>query len=158
YAGIIHESGQTLLTLINGVLDLAKIEGGRLSLRESDVDLARLVHDAVEHAESRAEQIGVTLNCAATADLPLVRGDERALRQILANLFSNALKFTPAGGSIAGFARRERGGRIAFGVEDSGVGMAPEDRADAFERFGRGRHDITTADRGTGLGLAIVKG
>src|SRR6476659_117807 len=80
YAGIIHESGQTLLTLINGVLDLAKIEGGRLSLPETDVDLARLVHDAVERAEIRAEQIGVALCCSASADLPLVRGDERALR------------------------------------------------------------------------------
>jgi two-component system cell cycle sensor histidine kinase PleC len=158
YAGIIHESGQTLLTLINGVLDLAKIEGGRLSLRETDVDLARLVHDAVERAESRAEQIGVTLYCLAPPDLPLVRGDERALRQILANLFSNALKFTPAGGCITGFARWETDGRMGFGVEDSGVGMKPEDQAEAFERFGRGRHDITTSDRGTGLGLAIVKG
>lgn len=158
YAGIIHESGQTLLTLINGVLDLAKIEGGRLSLPETDVDLARLVHDAVERAEIRAEQIGVALCCSASADLPLVRGDERALRQILANLFANALKFTPAGGSITGFARWEPDGRMVFGVEDSGVGMTPEDQLHAFERFGRGRHDITTTDRGTGLGLAIVKG
>jgi two-component system, cell cycle sensor histidine kinase PleC len=158
YAGIIHESGQTLLTLINGVLDLAKIEGGRLSLREAEVDVGRLVRDAVERAESRAEQAGVTLCCSASADLPLVRGDERALGQILANLFANALKFTPAGGCITGFACRERDGRIAFGVEDSGVGMSAEDQLDVFERFGRGRHDITTTDRGTGLGLAIVKG
>jgi signal transduction histidine kinase len=158
YGGIIHESGQTLLTLINGVLDLAKIEGGRLSLRETDVDVARLVNDAIERAESRAEQIGVTLRCSAPAYLPLVRGDERALRQILANLFTNALKFTPAGGCVTGFACRERDGRIAFGVEDSGVGIAAEDQLNVFERFGRGRYDITTTDRGTGLGLAIVKG
>ena len=158
YGEIIHESGQTLLTLINGVLDLAKIEGGRLSLRESDVDLVRLVHHAVERAESRAEQIGVTLCCSVAGELPLVRGDERALRQILANLFSNALKFTPAGGRIEGFARMAPDGRVCFGVEDDGAGMNPEDQADAFERFGRGRHDVTTAHRGTGLGLAIVKG
>jgi signal transduction histidine kinase len=158
YGGIIHESGQTLLTLINGVLNLAKIEGGRLSLRETDVDVARLVNDAIERAESRAEQVGVTLRCSASADLPLVRGDERALRQILANLFANALKFTPAGGCVTGFACRERDGRIAFGVEDSGVGITAEDQLNVFERFGRGRYDITTTDRGTGLGLAIVKG
>jgi two-component system cell cycle sensor histidine kinase PleC len=158
YAGIIHDSGQTLLALINGVLDLAKIDGGKLSLRETDFDLARLVHDAIEQGEIRATEANVTLAASVGCDLLWVHADERAIRQILANLLSNAIKFTPSGGHATVFAHREADGRVAFGVEDNGIGMAPDDQAQAFERFGRGRHDVTTADRGTGLGLAIVKG
>ena len=158
YAGIIHDSGQTLLTLINGVLDLAKIDAGKLSLREADLDLARLVSDAIEQSEIHASEANVAVTASVAPDLPWVRGDERAIRQILANLLSNAIKFTPRGGHATVFAYRMADDRVAFGVEDDGIGMPSDEQAQAFERFGRGRHDVTTADRGTGLGLAIVKG
>ncbi len=160
YAGIIHDSGQHLLGLIDDVLNLAKIESGKLGLRESEVNLAELIGDAVHTSEETARGARISLSKSIGPGVPHVWGDERALRQIFANLLSNAIKFTPSGGCIVVFARyeRSRDSRVAFGVEDTGIGIAEEDRADAFERFGGSRHDVTTADRGTGIGLAIVKG
>jgi two-component system, cell cycle sensor histidine kinase PleC len=158
YAGIIYESGQHLLHLIDDMFDLAKIEGGRFHLRESDFSLAHLIDEEYEMNVSKAEAEKVSLAISLEQNLPQVRADERGLRQIVANLLSNALKYTPPGGCVTLFARMEPDGRIAFGVEDTGIGIAPEDQLLAFERFGNGRHDVTTADRGSGLGLAIVKG
>jgi two-component system cell cycle sensor histidine kinase PleC len=158
YGDIIHESGRHLLALINDMLDLAKIEGGRYSMREVDVDLAQLVREAVERSEVKAAAARVSLAPRLEGGVPHILADERGIRQIFNNLISNALKFTPPGGCATVFARCERDGRIGFGVEDTGIGIAEEARPHVFERFGRGRHDVTTADRGTGLGLAIVKG
>ena len=158
YGGIIHQSGANLLAMIDGVLNLAKVDGGKLSLRESDVDLARLIQAAAEQHETKAAEAQLTISVSASRNLPPVRADERALRQILGNLASNALKFTAPGGRVSIFAHCEPDGRVAFGVEDTGIGMRREDQVDAFDRFGHGRHDVTTADRGLGLGLAIVKG
>ena len=87
-----------------------------------------------------------------------VRADERALKQILLNLLSNALKFTPAYGHVIAFAHIEPSGDVAFGVSDTGLGIAEEDRARVFQNFGQGRHDVVVVDKGTGLGLPIVKG
>jgi signal transduction histidine kinase len=158
YAGIIHDSGQNLLRLIDDMLDLSKIEGGKLSLRESEFDLAQLLTDVRDENETKAAELQLSLLKKVTPGIPRIRADERALRQILVNLVSNALKFTPAGGCITLFAHREDDGRIAFGVDDTGIGIADDSQAQIFERFGQGRHDVTSADKGTGLGLAIVKG
>lgn len=158
YADIIHESGQHLLSLIDDMLALAKCEGGRLTLRESTFSLASLIKDTVAEFEGRAAAGNLTLTIAVESGLPKVDGDERAIGKIVGSLLSNALKFTPPGGRIAVSAAREPGGRLAFAVEDTGIGIAPEDQLLVFERFGRGRHDITAAEQGTGLGLAIVKG
>ena len=158
YAEIIHQSGLKLLTLIDDMMNLAKIEGGKLSLRESEVHVAQLMADIFEECEPRAAEARISLLRKVTPGLPPVIADERALRQIMANLASNALKFTPAEGCVTLFARLDDDGRMAFGVDDTGTGIAEEDRTHVFERFGRGRHDVTTADKGTGLGLAIVKG
>ncbi len=158
YAGIIHESGQHLLSLIDDMLDLAKIESGRVGLRESEINIAHLIGDAVQTSEDTARASQISLSKSLGPGLPRIWADERALRQIFVNLLSNSLKFTPSGGCVVAFARAERGGRIAFGVEDTGIGISTDDQPNVFERFGRSRHDITTTDRGTGLGLAIVKG
>jgi two-component system cell cycle sensor histidine kinase PleC len=158
YAGIIHESGQNLLRLIDDMLDLSKIEGGKLSLRESEFDLAQLLTEIRDENETKAAELQLSLLKKVTPGMPKIRADERALRQILSNLVSNALKFTPAGGCITLFAQREDDGRMAFGVDDTGIGIAEDSQAQIFERFGQGRHDVTSADKGTGLGLAIVKG
>ena len=158
YAEIIHQSGRNLLRLIDDMLDLAKIEGGKLSLRESECDITRLMADVYEESETKAVAAQLSLVKKVAPGLPRMEADERALRQILANLVSNALKFTPAGGCITLFAQMEDDGRLAFGVDDTGIGIAEEDQVQVFERFGRGRHDVTSADKGTGLGLAIVKG
>jgi two-component system, cell cycle sensor histidine kinase PleC len=157
YASLIHGSGQHLLTLINDVLDLAKIEAGHFELRESDVDLARLIDDAAALMAPRAQSGGCTLDVAIARALPLVHADERALKQIVLNLLSNAIKFTP-GGEVRVFAQAGPDGGIVFGVADDGVGIAPEDQARIFETFGQGRHDVAISDKGTGLGLPIALG
>jgi two-component system cell cycle sensor histidine kinase PleC len=158
YAGIIHASGKQLLGLIDDMLDLAKIEGGRLSLREASVDLKQIIVEAIETNEIAATEGQLSLVSNVARGFPRLSADERAMRQIVGNLLSNALKFTPPGGSITVFAQLEADGRPAFGVQDTGIGIAGEHQSTVFERFGKGRHDVTTMDKGTGLGLAIVKG
>ncbi len=158
YAGLIHSSGDHLLTLINDILDLAKIEAGGLTLHEEPVDLAALIADACRMIEPKAADGGCEIATDIQQGMPTVLGDARALKQVLLNLTSNAIKFTPPGGCITIFGRPEPSGEVCFGVSDTGVGIAPEDQARVFENFGQGRHDVVTADKGTGLGLPIVKG
>ena len=158
YGSYIHGSGHHLLTLINDILDLAKIEAGRMELRDDEVDLSHVIADAIAMMTVKAQQAGVNLIADIAKDLPRLRADERAIRQIVVNLLANAVKFTPRGGEITGFARSEADGRIAFGVRDTGIGIGPEDHRRVFESFGQGRHDAIQADKSTGLGLPIVKG
>jgi two-component system cell cycle sensor histidine kinase PleC len=157
YAELIHSSGKHLLALINDILDLAKIEAGRWKLEDIELDLHVVVRDALQLVAWRARDNRVMLVNAIPPDLALIRGDERAIKQILLNLLSNAVKFTPPHGRITAFANINGEG-LAFGVADTGVGIAPEDHARVFDSFGQGKHDIAVADKGTGLGLAIVKG
>ena len=158
YAGLINTSGHHLLRLINDILDLAKIEAGRFVMCEAELDLERMIDEAHALMTPKAAAAGCRLAKEIGASLPHLFADERAVNQMLLNLLSNAVKFTSAGGSVTSFARIEDDGRIALGVTDTGVGIAKEDLALVFEKFGQGRHDVVTADRGTGLGLPIVKG
>ena len=158
YAELIHKSGVHLLTLINDVLDLAKIEAGALALREAEVDVGRLISDEVALLVPKAAAGGCTIVTDISDKLPLVFADERAVRQIVLNLLSNAVKFTPQGGTITVFAQVAAGAALALGVADTGVGISPEDQMKVFENFGQGRHDVVVKDKGTGLGLPIVKG
>jgi len=158
YAKLIYRSGHHLLALINDILDLAKIEAGGLRLHETNLDLGALVESNITLIAGKAEVAGILLKVEIAPGLPLVYADERALTQVLLNLLSNAVKFTSPGGRVTAFAQLEPGGAIAFGVRDTGIGIAKEDHARVFEHFGQGRHDIVTADKGTGLGLPIVKG
>ena len=158
YAELIHGSGHHLLTLINDILDLAKIEAGGLQLAETEFDLAAVIADVCAMVRVRAATAGIDLVSQIDRNLPRVHCDERAIKQILLNLLSNAVKFTPLGGRVSVFARRDQGGGICFGVGDTGVGISLEDQRHVFQNFGQGRHDIVIADKGTGLGLPIVKG
>jgi two-component system cell cycle sensor histidine kinase PleC len=158
YAGLIHQSGYHLLTLINDILDLAKIESGSWALREADHDLAALIGETTAMIAPRAEANGCVLDVTTEIGLPPVRCDERAMKQVLLNLLSNAVKFTPRGGRVTVFAKRLGDGGVAIGVIDTGIGIAPGDQEHVFQNFGQGRHDVVTADKGTGLGLPIVKG
>jgi len=158
YGGYIHESGQHLLALINDILDLSKIEAGGVTLQETDVDLSRVFEDAVRMMRVRAEKTGVTLSIHVEPNFPHLLVDERAMRQIVVNLVSNGIKFTPADGRVKLFARLAADGTPTFGVIDTGVGIAPEDLPRVFESFGQGRHEALVTDKGTGLGLPIVKG
>ncbi|MEI9888790.1 MAG: ATP-binding protein [Rhizomicrobium sp.] len=158
YGGYIHGSGEHLLSLINDILDLAKIEAGRVTLRESEVDLRSLMEDTVRMMDVKAAAGALTLTAQVDRAFPNVFADERALRQMLVNLASNAIKFTPPGGRVTAFANLLEDGSLAFGIDDTGVGIAPEEHATVFESFGQGRHDAVLPDKGTGLGLPIVKG
>ena len=158
YGGYIHGSGEHLLSLINDILDLAKIEAGRLSLRESELDVRILMDDVAKMMKPRARTGGVVFSVDVPGAFPNVFADERAMRQILVNLASNAVKFTPPGGRVSAFADVLADGSLAIGLDDTGIGIAPEEHAKVFESFGQGRHDAILADKGTGLGLPIVKG
>jgi two-component system, cell cycle sensor histidine kinase PleC len=157
YAGLIHASGQHLLSLINDILDLAKIEAGSFQLVEQPIDLGELIGESMTLMAHRVHAGACNLIEAVEPGLPAVRADRRALKQILLNLLSNAIKFTPPGGSVKAFARRLTDGGISFGVTDTGVGIAPEDQSRVFEKFGQGRHEFKPKEKGTGLGLSVVR-
>ena len=157
YGGYIHGSGKHLLGLINGILELAKIESGKLALSETDVDMRQIIDDIVQVSAARAQSGGITLVVEVAQDFPLVHADERALKQIFTNLVGNAIKYTGPTGRIACFARRQDDG-LAIGVSDTGIGIAPEYHSQIFESFGQGRHDAVVGEKGAGLGLPIVKG
>jgi two-component system cell cycle sensor histidine kinase PleC len=158
YAEMIHSSGRHLLMLINDILDLAKIEAGHWTLEEAEVDLFTLAQDTLSLLAWRAKGNGAETHNTIAPNVSYLYADERAIKQILLNLLSNAAKFTPAQGRITVFARQCDDGAMIFGVEDSGICIAPEDQAHIFDSFGQGKHDITLIEKGTGLGLAIVKG
>jgi signal transduction histidine kinase len=136
YVALIHGSGRHLLTLINDVLDLAKIEAGGFDLRESEIDLPPLIEECMSMVAPRARSSACTLRAELADNLPLLFADERAIKQILLNLLSNAVKFTQAGGSVTPFARLEEDGALSFGVIDTGVGIALADQARVFQKFG----------------------
>jgi two-component system cell cycle sensor histidine kinase PleC len=158
YAGHIHGSGQHLLGLINDVLDLARIEAGRFVVRAVEINVREAAMGALKLFEIRAAQTNVTLKIDVEQRLPLLLADERAMRQILLNLISNAVKFTPGGGTVSVFARRSALGGMELGVSDTGAGIDPADLDTVFEAFGQGRHDIAVNEKGTGLGLPIMRG
>ncbi|MGH6876408.1 MAG: sensor histidine kinase, partial [Rhizomicrobium sp.] len=158
YARLVHDSGSHLLALVNDILDLSRIEAGRFELRESDTDVVRLIAEMVRLMAGQAIAAQLTLVTDIAGAIPTISADERALRQMLINLLSNALKFTPVGGEVAVFLRVAASGDIVLGVRDTGIGIDPRDQLRVFQSFGQGRHDIVAADKGTGLGLAIVKG
>jgi signal transduction histidine kinase len=160
----VQKSGRDLLLLINDVLDLAKIESGKLELQKADVRLTEIADKQVDAMIPMAERKNIDLTCSVDLDMPLLRQDPGKLQQILNNLLSNALKFTPEGGRV-----RVRGVLLDNGrqfeliVEDTGIGIPLEDQATIFEKFRQGRsvpgqRDAMTREfGGTGLGLSIVK-
>jgi signal transduction histidine kinase len=158
YAGFINQSGQHLLGLIGDILDLAKIEAGRKKLQQEPIDLGSLVCDEVTRVGERAAAKGISVSSNLPAALPLLHADLQSVRQILAHLLSNAVKFTPHGGKVVVAVVLNASEEIELSVSDNGVGISPEEQRFLFERFGQNNAQTTTAERGTGLGLAIVKG
>jgi two-component system cell cycle sensor histidine kinase PleC len=158
YAGIIHTSGRYLLSLINDVLDLSKIEAGKYEPNVTHVLVQDLVRDCVYLMQPGAEEVGVALYTDIPRIMPVFYADPRALRQILLNLLTNAVKFTPSGGDVTVRILIAPSGEFCLEVADTGVGIAEEDQARVFESFGQGRHDVVNASQGTGLGLSIVRG
>lgn len=155
-AKTIYQSGEHLLSLLNDILDLAKIEAGQMRLETVPMDLPSLIEQTVDMHRGAAQTKGLDLTFELADDLPRdLPGDPTRLRQILNNLIDNALKFT-AQGSVQVSGHCE-GAWIKLGVRDSGPGIAPEDQARIFERFRQASTFVTRQHGGTGLGLALVK-
>jgi GAF domain-containing protein len=155
YLKDIHASGQHLLSLINDILDLSKVEAGRMELELTDFNLPATLDNALTLVRERAARHGIALDMSVDERLDQVRADERKIRQVVLNLLSNAIKFTPEGGQIAVRALPVDGS-VEVSVNDTGVGIAPEDQEAIFEEF---RQVGTTAKKveGTGLGLALSR-
>ena len=156
YAEDIHASGRHLLEFIDDLLDLAKIEAGRLTLIETNVHVASLVQGTIRLFADRAESAEIELSNDVPPGLPHLLADERMTRQILVNLISNAIKFTPVGGQVSVSAVLTAAAAIQILVSDTGVGIEPEEIPLIRKRFGRGRRTANHKIQGTGLGLAII--
>jgi len=155
YLRDIHASGQHLLSLINDILDLSKVEAGRMDLELADVDLPSAIDNALTLVRERAGRRGVALAHRIDGRVGVVRADERKVKQVVLNLLSNAIKFTPEGGRIDVRATVDAD-RVEVSVTDTGVGIAPEDQAAVFEEF----RQVGPADgkvEGTGLGLTLSR-
>src|SRR5260221_3619036 len=157
YAGDIHASGTHLLDLVNDVLDMSKIEAGHYQLHLEYVDIAKTAAACLSIMQSRACAKGIAIITDIAAGLPPIHADERAVKQVLLNLLTNAVKFSPNGGKIALAARLAAGGEMELSVVDGGVGIAPEALARVFEPFGRGDHMRAQPEEGIGLGLSISR-
>jgi signal transduction histidine kinase len=155
YLKDIYASGQHLLSLINDILDLSKIEAGRMELELADFNLPQALENALVLVRERALRRSITLEQAIDPHLGEIRGDERKVKQVLLNLLSNALKFTPDGGRVNVQAMLHDA-NVEVSVSDTGVGIAPADQEAIFEEF---RQVGTAAKKveGTGLGLTLSR-
>ncbi|ANK82653.1 MAG: hypothetical protein TEF_19015 [Rhizobiales bacterium NRL2] len=156
YAADIAESGRHLLDLINDLLDLSKIEAGAFAIRREPVDLDALVAECLDIVRPMADRSRIALAPPALPAPPGLRADRRAMKQILLNILSNAVKFNREGGRVSVTCSLE-GGEYAIVVGDEGVGIAREDMRRIFEPFGQIENQMVAGHKGTGLGLPIVQ-
>jgi signal transduction histidine kinase len=155
YLKDIYASGTHLLSLINDILDLSKIEAGRMELELTDFDLPTAIDNALMLVRERAGRRSITLQMSVGERLGEIRADERKVRQVVLNLLSNAIKFTPEGGRIdVGAVPKD--GFVEVSVSDTGIGIAPEDQEKVFEEF-RQVGTAATKVEGTGLGLTLCR-
>jgi two-component system, NtrC family, sensor kinase len=156
YTDDILSSGRHLLSLINEILDLSKVEAGRMELELATFDLPLAIDNARTFVRERATKHGINLDVTVDDRLGDFVGDERKIKQVLLNLLSNAVKFTPEGGRI-GINARQADGSVEISVSDTGIGISPEDQAKIFEEFRQVGSDYAHKVEGTGLGLTLAK-
>ncbi|MGL4556978.1 MAG: sensor histidine kinase, partial [Afipia sp.] len=157
YSADIHNSGVHLLNLINEILDLSRIEAGRYELNEEPVSLVHVVADCHHLLKLRASSRGITIHEVFEQDMPKLWGDERATRQVVLNLLSNSIKFTPQGGEIWLKVGWTASGGQYLSVKDTGSGIAEDEIPIVLASFGQGSNSIKSAEQGAGLGLPIAK-
>jgi PAS domain S-box-containing protein len=160
YLGDILSSGQHLLSLINDILDLSKVEAGKMDFEPAEFDLPQLVGSSASLFREKALKHGIRLETQTAAGPARMHGDERKIKQVVFNLLSNAMKFTPDGGavSIVTAAVRVDGVDCAeIAVSDTGIGMTPEEQGQLFQPFKQIGHHLTKQHEGTGLGLALCR-
>jgi signal transduction histidine kinase/CheY-like chemotaxis protein len=156
YVGDIRDSGRHLLELINEILDLSKVEAGRMELELAAVSLPDLLAQGVAMVRERADRHGISVSLEVAADLGSILGDELKLRQVVLNLLSNAVKFTPDRGSVVVTAELVDG-NAKVSVRDTGIGIAESERERIFEAFQRGGREARSNTEGTGLGLTLSR-
>ncbi|MEM7542657.1 MAG: GAF domain-containing protein [Pseudomonadota bacterium] len=156
YLHDIHNSGKHLLSLINDILDLSKVEAGRMELELEDFDVAGALDNTLTLIRERAQQHGIKLIREFSEDIGEHRADQRKFKQIMLNLLSNAVKFTPDGGTITVAARMLRG-ELEVAVSDTGIGISEEDQAGVFDEFRQVSGSYTNKSEGTGLGLTLTQ-
>jgi len=157
YAADIHSSGEHLLALISDILDISKIEAGRLELHEERIAVEAVTARCLRLITPKAEEAGIAVRLRLPTDLPPVRADDMRLKQAMLNLLSNAVKFTPPGGSIEIAAALTELGDLEITIADTGIGMRPEDIPVALEPFRQIDSKITRNYGGTGLGLPLAR-
>ena len=163
YVQNIQKSGKTLLEMINDILDLAKMESGKMAFRVTEFRVQQIVGAQADMARPLAEKKNIDLEIEIDPELPPMRQDQARVQQILNNLLSNAIKFTPEGGRVSVVALRDADNCLVMRVIDTGVGIAEEDQQVIFEKFRQGRVGVPSGDAmtreysGSGLGLSIVK-
>ncbi len=155
YIKDINASGVHLLSIINDILDLSKAEAGKLEMTEDVTDLRQVIEAAIRMVRTRAERAEVSLHSDVPDDLPYLLADERKLKQVLLNLLTNGIKFTPPGGEVA-IAVAEQAGELVITIRDSGIGINPADIAKAFEPFRQIDNRLSRKYDGTGLGLPLA--
>lgn len=152
----IQSSGKLLLQLINDILDLAKLEAGKMQITIEDFSLRDLIEGQIQMTRPLADKKNISLQAVIDPTIPILHQDSGKLQQILSNLVSNAIKFTPEGGQIVINCRPDRA-EVVISVIDNGVGIAPEDQKLIFEKFRQAESSLTRVHGGTGLGLSIVR-
>jgi signal transduction histidine kinase len=157
YVADIHSSGTHLLQVISDILDLSKASAGKSELDETVFDLREVMRSASQIAGGLAHAAGLSLNVNVSENVPLVRGDQRKITQVLLNLINNSIKFTPAGGRITVSARTDPSLRVIVTVSDTGSGIAPDDLERVMRPFEQGASPLNRQHQGTGLGLPLVK-
>jgi len=153
-----HFSGVHLLSLINDILELTRLEAGKVALVEDNVELSSHADEVILQLRERAKAGGVDLKNLIPPTSMQVKGDSRRIYQMLLNLLSNAIKFTPHGGEVSVFTEKRDDGRMVLGVKDDGVGMSSEEIVQALEPFTQVGGSVLNTQEGSGLGLSIVKG
>ncbi len=157
YGGDIASSGQHLLSLINDLLDLSRIEAGRFTLDEEAVDLGETVPHCAHLVQDRADAAGVSLGCDVPPGLPPLHADGRAIKQILLNLLTNAVRYTLESGRVRLRVRLTAGGRFSISIADTGIGMTPQEIETAFQPFQQVGGHLTRKHHGAGLGLPLAR-
>lgn len=157
YAKDIYNSGAHLLELINDILDISKVEKGKLELHEEDIDVGEVVRSSLDMVRKQAVAGKVELTDGPGENLPLLRADERIVKQILLNFLSNAVKFTPAGGRVTISAGIGGDGGFIFRIADTGIGIAGEDIAKVLSPYAQVDSALARRHKGTGLGVSLAK-
>ncbi len=157
YSADINESGRHLLDVINDILDISKIEAGRVELVIDEIEPRRLAEKALRLVKDRAEQVHISLHLEAEPDLPVLYGDERLVKQAVLNLLANAVKFTQPGGDVELRLQQDPDGSLVFAVRDNGIGIDEPDFERVLTPFGQVESALTRNHQGTGLGLPLAK-